>query len=90
MLSSVIGAYKEIQIHGPVEFAKDIERVYVSKAELKLGDAKALLEQVKSFCSKNNIEYELFDTASPAAVVGLFGAPVGDLAAPERIVGDKK
>lgn len=60
MLSHVIGTYKEIQIHGPVEFAKDIERVYVSKAELKMGDAKALLEQVKTFCSKNNVEYELF------------------------------
>ena len=32
MLSHVIGTYKEIQIHGPVEFAKDIERVYISKA----------------------------------------------------------
>lgn len=31
MKSHVISAYKEIQIHGPVEFAKDIERVYISK-----------------------------------------------------------
>ena len=31
MVSSVIGTYKEIQINGPVEFAKDIERVYISK-----------------------------------------------------------
>ena len=31
MKSNAIGAYKEIQVHGPVEFAKDIERVYVSK-----------------------------------------------------------
>ena len=31
MKSNVIGAYKEIQIHGPVEFAKDVSRLYISK-----------------------------------------------------------
>ena len=90
MLSSVIGAYKEIQIHGPVEFAKDIERVYVSKAELKLGDAKALLEQVKTFCSKHKIEYELFETIAPAAVHHFGVTSATELVAPERMVGDKK
>lgn len=48
-----------------------------------------MLEQVKTFCSKHNIEYELFESASSGAV-GLFGAASGDLVAPERIVGDKK
>lgn len=32
MSSAVIITYKEVQIHGPIEFAKDIERVYASKA----------------------------------------------------------
>ena len=31
MKSTAISAYKEIQIHGPVEFSKDVERVYISK-----------------------------------------------------------
>ncbi len=31
MSSSVVITYKELQIHGPIEFARDIERVYVSK-----------------------------------------------------------
>ena len=34
IVSSMIGTYKEIQIHGPVEFKRDIERVYLSKGEL--------------------------------------------------------
>jgi hypothetical protein len=57
MKSHVIGTYKEIQIHGPVEFSKDIERVYISKDELKLCDGKVVLEQVKTFCSKHKIDY---------------------------------
>ena len=35
MLSNVIAAYKEIQIHGPVEFSQDIERVYICNNEVK-------------------------------------------------------
>ena len=34
IVSNMIGTYKEIQVHGPVEFKKDIERVYLSKGEL--------------------------------------------------------
>ena len=37
MLSNVIAAYKEIQIHGPIEFAKDIERVFLCKDEVNQG-----------------------------------------------------
>lgn len=44
------------------------------KEELKLGDAKGLLEQVKSFCSKNNVDYELFEKKAPSAVI--FGGPL--------------
>lgn len=33
MLSNIARVYKEIQIHGPIEFAKDIERIYICKAE---------------------------------------------------------
>lgn len=93
MKSNAIGAYKEIQIHGPVEFSKDIERVYISKNELKMGDAKALLEQVKTFCSKHQIEYELFENDAPAAYgfgFGAAGIKAQDLKSDDRIVGDKK
>ena len=91
MKSNVIGAYKEIQIHGPVEFAKDIARVYISKDELKLGDPKALLEQVKTFCSQHKLEYELFEQEK--SVVGggiMYGARGGTAEkVSDRIVGDK-
>ena len=30
--SGVLVSYKQIQIHGPIQFNKDIERIYVSKA----------------------------------------------------------
>jgi hypothetical protein len=56
--SSVMGTYKEIQIHGPIEFAKDIERIYVNKAELT---DPIRLEQVIEFSKKNNVEYEIFE-----------------------------
>ena len=92
MKSNVIGAYKEIQIHGPVEFGKDIERVYVSKDELKLGDAKALLQQVKTFCSKHQLEYELFEN-DKNPVTGVFGGrglgmSITESQVPERIVAE--
>lgn len=29
--SDSIGVYKEIQVHGPIEFKEDIERIYVNK-----------------------------------------------------------
>ncbi len=32
----IVGSYKEIQIHGPIEFKKDIQRVYVNKAETQI------------------------------------------------------
>jgi hypothetical protein len=64
--------------------------VYISKEELKLGDAKALLEQVKTFCSKNNVEYELFENAPVAPHLMYGGGVVAASSAPERIVGDKK
>jgi|JI6StandDraft_1071083.scaffolds.fasta_scaffold278413_2 hypothetical protein len=93
MKSNVIGAYKEIQIHGPVEFSKDIERLYISKDELKMGDAKGLLEQVKSFCSKHSLDYELFENEKVGGIpFGGFGSSGGGgaLKSEERIVGDKK
>lgn len=92
MKSNVIGTYKEIQIHGPVEFSKDIERLYISKDELKMGDAKGLLEQVKSFCSNHSLDYELFENEKAVGIpFGGFGASgVGVLKSEERIVGDKK
>jgi hypothetical protein len=34
--AGIIAAYKEIQIHGPVEFKYDIERVYIHRAEVAI------------------------------------------------------
>jgi hypothetical protein len=34
-----------------------------------------LLEQVKSFCAKNNVDYELFEK-KPAASAVIFGGPL--------------
>lgn len=48
--SSCTTTYKEMQIHGPVEFAKDIERIYVNKNELKTD--KNLLDMVYEFNKK--------------------------------------
>lgn len=94
MTSHVIGTYKEIQIHGPVQFAKDIERVYISKDELKLGDAKTLLQQVKTFCSKHKIDYELFENdplpGYPGFIDGGLGLGIAQKPAEQRIIGDKK
>lgn len=58
---------------------------------MKLGDAKAILEQVKTFCSKNGIDYELFQQNKVVAPIVYGGmAAVDGISAPERIVGDKK
>lgn len=48
----------------------------------------ALLEQVKTFCSKNGIDYELFE--NEAASVAVFTGVAATSTAPERIVGAKK
>ncbi len=34
MLSNIARVYKEIQIHGPIEFAKDVECVYAPSREI--------------------------------------------------------
>ncbi len=55
-----------------------------------MGDAKALLEQVKTFCSKNKIEYELFENSAGSGASMFGGGVVAASSAPERIVGVKK
>lgn len=62
--------------------------MYISKAELKLGDAQALLEQVKTFCSKHSLEYELFE-ADRKQSMRIWAAGGGALKVEDRIVGDK-
>ena len=52
--STVTTTYKQIQIHGPIEFAKDIQRVYVNKKEVQ---DKKFLDMVYSFCERNKIDY---------------------------------
>lgn len=56
--SKCTSTYKEIQIHGPIEFSKDIERIYVNKNEVKTD--KALLEMVYDFSKKHNVDYDFF------------------------------
>ena len=56
--SGCISAYKEIQIHGPVEFKKDVERVYVSRGELADSVCKKMTDD---FCAQNELELEIFD-----------------------------
>ena len=61
--AGVVGSYKEIQIHGPVEFTKDVERVYINKIELTATDPKGgdPITLAKEFCEKNNLDYEMFE-----------------------------
>jgi hypothetical protein len=40
--SDCTATYKEIQIHGPIEFSKDVQCIYVNRAEIK--ENKKLLE----------------------------------------------
>ena len=42
--SSCTSTYKQIQIHGPIEFTKDVQTIYVNKTEIK--NNKKLLDQV--------------------------------------------
>ena len=55
--SAVVGTYKEIQIHGPIEFAKDIQRLYVNKIEIQ---DKKFMKMVEDFSKKFNVDYDIF------------------------------
>lgn len=46
--------YKEIQVHGPVEFSKDVERLYVNKNEVK---DKNFLDMVYKFHELYGVDY---------------------------------
>ena len=52
--SKVTGSYKEIQIHGPIEFVRDIEAIFIDKSEVENDDN---LERVLEFIQKNEIRY---------------------------------
>ena len=56
--SNCTSTYKEIQVHGPIEFSKDVQCIYVNRKEIK--DNKKLLEMVYEFSEKNKIEYDFF------------------------------
>ena len=43
---------------------------------------------MKTFCSKNGVEYELFDNVAGPVPYGVI--EISKTSAPERIVGDKK
>jgi hypothetical protein len=55
--SSVVGSYKEIQIHGPIDFAKDIEKMYVNEIEYNTPQFKQLVED---FTKKFGIPFQVF------------------------------
>lgn len=67
----MIHAYKEIQIHGPLEFSKDVERVYLSRAEINT--SKEVKATMIKFCQYNKLEYEEFEARNPYGAGGLFG-----------------
>lgn len=52
-----MATYKEIQIHGPIEFGKDIQRLYVNKIEIQ---DKKFMKMVEEFSKKFNVDYEIF------------------------------
>ena len=54
--SSCTRTYKEMQIHGPVEFNKDIQCIYVNRNEIK--GNKKLLDMVYEFSKKNGVEHD--------------------------------
>ena len=56
MASDCTRAYKEIQIHGPIEFSKDIHCIYVNKNEIK--GNKKLLDMVYEFSEKNGVAHD--------------------------------
>jgi hypothetical protein len=47
-----------MQIHGPIEFNKDIQTIYVNKNEVK--DNKKLLDMVYLFSNKNKVQHDFF------------------------------
>ncbi len=53
-----MSSYKELQIHGPIEFEKDIEKLFINKTEIN--GKKNLEDMSKDFCKKNRIPYEMF------------------------------
>ncbi len=57
-----------------MEFKKDIERVYIHRAEIAMNPA--CMDEVKEFCKKNDLEYEEFGEVPkpiPAMGGGIFG-----------------
>jgi hypothetical protein len=78
--SSVLAKYKEIQVHGPVEFARDIQRVYVSREEFDRDPS--LKEKLVQFCGINKLEYEVFEPRK----VGKFTARKSDK---PKVIGER-
>lgn len=56
--SNVISTYKEIQVHGPIEFEKDIEKLYVNSNEYKTPEQQEL---VQNFSKKFGVPFEVFN-----------------------------
>ncbi len=74
--AGIIAAYKEIQIHGPVEFKYDIERVYIHRAEVAINPK--CMDEIRQFCKTNDLEYEEFgEVPKPIPAVG--GPVVGGI-----------
>lgn len=71
--------YKEIQIHGPIEFAKDIERVYVWKGEVEGNEG--LRKKLELWSKRCGVKYEVMEVGGDRAKeygyggAGRFGVP---------------
>ena len=57
--------YKEIQIHGPIEFAKDIERVYVWKGEVEGNEG--LRKKLELWSKRCGVKYEVMEVGGDRA-----------------------
>ena len=50
--------YKEVQIHGPVEFLKDISEICIDKSEIETDDEN--FQMILAFIQKHDIKYSFF------------------------------
>ena len=50
--------YKEVQIHGPVEFTKDISEICISQSEVEEDDEN--FTRILEFIQKHGIKYTFF------------------------------
>ena len=50
--------YKEVQIHGPIEFTKDISEICIDKSEIEADDEN--FKKILDFIQRHGIKYSFF------------------------------